>query len=229
MIFKNLNMPPAGDNTPAQIPFGIQLNLCKFSNPIVLASGLQKLQQVYSQYCSKYNVSILKILLKVGSNIFTSAMGFPLCLTKDTPVGSPSTLSWTRPVMYLLSSYINSTRPWANSQQLCAPTQFLSRKQSAWQTLIQRSPGPWQEKGHHPQYFSRKESTGGQNATVSHRDANPNTGPDSFCDPYLHSPPMGFPRYWCIFLYLPVTSNELCLEITFKLAQDAGPKVVAIM
>lgn len=23
MIFKNLNMPPGGDNTPAQIPFGI--------------------------------------------------------------------------------------------------------------------------------------------------------------------------------------------------------------
>lgn len=45
----------------------------------------------------------------------------------------------------------------------------------------------------------------------------------------LHSPLMGFPRYSGTYLYLPLTSNELHLEIVCKLAQAVGGKVVATM
>ena len=106
MIFKNFNMPSAqvqlpwsGDNTPAQIPFGIRVSLRNSSNshPIMLSFSCVKLQATSGllSYFSKYDASILKILLKVGSNIFTSAVGFPPCFTiAITSVGSPHTVSY---------------------------------------------------------------------------------------------------------------------------------------
>lgn len=64
---------------------------------------------------------------------------------------------------------------------------------------------------------------------MSHRDANLAQALTHSVTLALHTPPLGFPRYWGTLLYLHVTRNELYLETICKLAQAVGPKVAATM